>query len=129
MSNPKIIAEGFTCEELAEALMVRLKPFILESIQEGLANTNEGAWIERSKDKVTGLTSDEPQVSDTGRYSVAETAKALGIHRTTLFHYSMSSEKSDDVPKKNLIKCGIRKSNGRRFYTGAEIKRFWKATY
>lgn len=119
MGNPKVIAEGFTCEELAEALMVRLKPFILESIQEGLAKSNVSARIERSKDKVTGFTSEEPQIPDTGRYSATQVSKILNIHTTTLRKYT----------EEGLIKCGIRKSNGRKFYTGADIKRFWRATY
>ena len=91
MSNPKVIDEDFTCDELAEALMVRLKPFILESIQEGLEKMNEGARLERSKDNVTGFTPDEPQIPDTGRYSATEVSKILNIHRTTLFQHTKNN--------------------------------------
>lgn len=65
------------------------------------------------------MTATEPQVADTGRYSVTEAAKALGVHRTTLFQHT----------KAGAIKCGIRKSNNRKFYTGADIKRLWKSSY
>lgn len=63
------------------------------------------------------ITAIEPQVIDNGRYSVSETSKALGIHRNTLLRYTCDG----------LIKCGFRRESGRKFYTGAEIKRFFKA--
>ncbi|WP_159522957.1 helix-turn-helix domain-containing protein [Sunxiuqinia indica] len=59
----------------------------------------------------------EPEVAETGRYSVTETCKILGIHRKTLQRHT------DEM----AIKCGIRRSNGRKFYKGDEIKRYWKA--
>ena len=61
---------------------------------------------------------EEPRVAATGRYSIPETCRALGIHRNTLRLYTQGG----------LIKCGFRRANGKKFYTGAEILRFWKAT-
>lgn len=120
MDNPKIVAEGFTCEELAEALMVKLKPFIQESIREELAKMQEDIQPLRSNEKHKGqMTSLEPEVIDTGRYPSKVTAKILQIHPNTLLNHSKSGQ----------IKCGISKANGRKFYTGSEIKRFWKASY
>jgi DNA-binding transcriptional MerR regulator len=61
----------------------------------------------------------EPEVVDTGRYSAGETAKALGIHRNTLIAHT----------DKGTIKCAVRKSTGRKFYAGADIKKFWRSAY
>lgn len=60
----------------------------------------------------------EPQVSDTGRYSINDASRILGIHRNTLRNHT----------ENGFIKCGFRRTNGRRFYTGSEIKRYWKLT-
>lgn len=63
------------------------------------------------------ITSIEPKVSDSGRYTVTETCRALGIHKDTLRKYT----------DENRIKCGFRRDSYRKFYKGSEIKRFWKA--
>lgn len=63
------------------------------------------------------MNSEIPQVSVTGRYSIGQTCAALGIHRNTLRSYT----------DRNIIRCGIRRGSGKKFYTGAEIQRFWKA--
>lgn len=65
------------------------------------------------------MTNLEPEVSDNGRYSITEAAKVLGLHRNTLLLHTDQCS----------IRCGIRKANGRKFYTGADIKKFWKAQY
>jgi len=119
MDNPNIIAEGFSCEELAEALLVKLKPFIKESIREELAKMQGSIQPEKSSKKVTGFISDEPQISDTGRFTTREASKILNISRNTLNRYS----------NEGLIRCSIRKANGRKFYTGADIKKLWRSQY
>ena len=60
---------------------------------------------------------DEPKVNKEGRYSVDETCAALGISRSTLRRHT----------NKGVIRCGIRRSNTRKFYTGSEIVRYWKS--
>jgi excisionase family DNA binding protein len=65
------------------------------------------------------MVTEEPKISDAGRYSVTETAKLLGIHRDTLRRYTES----------RLIKFGLRRTNGRKFYLGSEIKRFWRSSF
>jgi excisionase family DNA binding protein len=65
------------------------------------------------------MTAIEPQVAETGRYSIEEAAAALGIHRNTLRRLTKDSK----------IRCGFRRHNMRRFYLGSEIKRFWKSYY
>ena len=63
------------------------------------------------------MVTQEPNVRPDGRYSVKQTAALLGFHRNTLLKYT----------NKGTIRCGIRRSTTRKFYTGAEIIRFWKA--
>ena len=60
----------------------------------------------------------EPEVKPTDRYSTKETCEILGIHRNTLIRYTASG----------AIRCGIRRATCRKFYTGSEILRFWKAS-
>ncbi|WP_407401099.1 helix-turn-helix domain-containing protein [Sodaliphilus sp.] len=64
------------------------------------------------------MNAEEPKVNPEGRYSVVETCKFLGIHRTTLWRYTAYGR----------IKCGVRRSTAKKFYTGSEILRLWKAT-
>lgn len=64
------------------------------------------------------IASNEPKVMPTGRYSVSETCRALGICRNTLLRYTQAG----------MIKCGFRRHTRRKFYTGMEILKFWRAT-
>ena len=63
------------------------------------------------------ITAIEPNVPDTGRYCVNEAAEILGIHPNTVLR----------MAKLGYLKFGIRKSNGRKFFTGSDIKKYWKA--
>lgn len=59
-----------------------------------------------------------PEVSKSGRYAPKQTCEALGISLRTLQNHT----------KEGLIKCGRRRSNGRPFYEGSEIIRYWRDT-
>ncbi len=63
------------------------------------------------------MTVHEPIVNDNDRLELMATAKALGAHRSSVLRWTHMG----------ILQCGIRKSNGRRFWTGREIKRFWRA--
>lgn len=63
------------------------------------------------------ITPIEPKVQAAGRYSVTETARALGIHRNTLREWTAAG----------LIRCGYRRGTLRKFYRGDEIIRCWRA--
>lgn len=63
------------------------------------------------------ITYDEPVVNVTSRYDINQTCKLLGISRKTLLKYT----------KYGLIRCGFRKETMKKFYTGLEILRFWRA--
>ena len=53
------------------------------------------------------MTPTPPKVIPNGRYSTLEAAALLGITRTTLWRMTSLRQ----------IKCGYRRSSGRRFYT------------
>jgi DNA-binding IclR family transcriptional regulator len=59
----------------------------------------------------------QPDVNPAGRYTVTETCKLLGIHRATLHRATISLR----------IKCGFRKDNHRKYYTGLAIIKFWRS--
>ncbi|MGV8133749.1 MAG: helix-turn-helix domain-containing protein [Mangrovibacterium sp.] len=61
----------------------------------------------------------EPQCADSGRYNSKETAQILDINRATLRKHA----------NEGYIRFGIRKSNNRRFFLGAEIKKYWRQQY
>lgn len=94
----------------------KLRMIIREEMEKIHEPTFKDNQINKSKGTLTSL---EPEVSDNGRYTIGETCKILKLSFNTIKKYT----------DQGAIRCGIRKSNGRKFYTGAEIKRFWKATY
>ena len=63
------------------------------------------------------MVSEQPLIKPAGRYSISETCKLLGIHRNTLRRYTDAGE----------IRCVVRKSTWKKYYTGLEILRFWNA--
>ena len=63
------------------------------------------------------VTSIEPKVARTGRYTVKQTCECLGIHRNTLRRYTDEGH----------IKCSFRRENARKIYLGKEILRFWNS--
>lgn len=65
---------------------------------------------------VNRMTTNEPNIPETGKYNVTETCALLGIHRNTLERYRKALK----------IRCGIRMTTGRKYYTGREIKRLWR---
>ena len=62
------------------------------------------------------MRAEEPQISPTGRYSTAQAARALGIHRCTLARYADAG----------IIKFGFRAVSHRRFYLGSELLKLWR---
>lgn len=66
------------------------------------------------------MVNEQPQVSPTARYSIQEAAAILGVHRNTLRRHTNIGPTG--------ITCQHRKSNGRKFYTGLEIVKFWRAS-
>lgn len=59
-----------------------------------------------------------PQIDAERRYTRAETAEILGIHRNTLKRYT----------DKGLIRMTFMKKTLKGFYRGADIEKFYRAT-
>lgn len=63
------------------------------------------------------MTRNEPNIADTARLGICDAAKVLGVHRTTLARWT----------EQGLVKCGIRRTNGRIFYTGRALISLWRS--
>ncbi len=61
------------------------------------------------------ITSERPNVSENGRYTISETCKLLGICRDSLRKYT----------NEGLIRCGFRQCYNHKFYLGRDILIFW----
>lgn len=66
------------------------------------------------------MVNEQPDVSPTARYTIAEAAAILGMHRNTLRRHTNNGVFG--------IECHIRKCNGRKYYTGLDIIKFWRAS-
>lgn len=66
------------------------------------------------------MVNEQPNVSPTARFSIGEAAAILGIHRNTLRRYTNTGALG--------INCHYRKCNGRKYYTGLDIIKFWRAS-
>lgn len=62
------------------------------------------------------MRAEEPRLSDTGRYTMTEASNALGIHRNTLRRYWQQGK----------LKATYRKMDGRKLFTGFELKKLWR---
>lgn len=62
------------------------------------------------------MVSEQPNVRPAGRYSVTETCRLLGVHRNTLLKWRHSGF---------LRPSGCHRVNGRMYYTGLDIIKFW----
>lgn len=60
---------------------------------------------------------EEPKISDAARLPIGQAAELLGISRDTLRKHTNSG----------YIRCNFNRVNKRRFYTGKELKRYWRA--
>lgn len=65
------------------------------------------------------MVSEIPPLPKKARFSVKETISILGISRTSLYRYV----------KAGFINACARPCNGRFFFTGGEITRFWGSEY
>jgi predicted ArsR family transcriptional regulator len=65
------------------------------------------------------MTPNEPNISDSARYSLTEAAALLGVHRNTLRNHIKALK----------IRVGYRRSNNRPFLTGRSIKSYWRSQW
>ena len=59
----------------------------------------------------------EPIVELTAKYELRDACGIMGVTASCLAKWT----------EKGVVKCGRKKLNGRRFWTGAELLRAWKA--
>ena len=59
---------------------------------------------------------EEPKCVDTARFKAADAARMLGIHRNTLRLHTIAGH----------IHCVFTRQSNRPYYTGSEIKRYWR---
>lgn len=64
------------------------------------------------------MTTKEPKINLTDRLELKATAEVLNVSKGTVLRYT----------QKGLLRAGIKKSNGRRYWLGSEIIRFWQAS-
>lgn len=60
-----------------------------------------------------------PNIEPEGRYNMVESARILGISRSTLYRYMVDGK----------VKFGIRKVNGSKYITGLQIVQIWRNQY
>lgn len=65
------------------------------------------------------MVNNKPEIADSARYGVGETAALLGINRRTLYKHT----------EEGRIRKRFRRVNNRPFYLGSDIKRYWEACY
>lgn len=66
---------------------------------------------------ITTMVTNEPDIAATARLGICDAARLLGVHRTTLARWT----------EQGLVKCGIRRTNGRIFYTGRALVSLWRS--
>lgn len=60
-----------------------------------------------------------PNINPAARLELREAAAALEVDKSSIQRWTSIGR----------LRCGIKKSNGRKFWTGAELIRFWKSEY
>lgn len=65
------------------------------------------------------MTIDPPKVTPDQRYSIVQACKVLQISRATLFRASRLGAKQGGIDYK------VSKRNGKKYYLGREILRYW----
>ena len=65
----------------------------------------------------------ELMISDTAMFSIGEVAQLLGKDRKTILNYTEPKRK-DGTPKYCFLRFKVSKVNGRKVFTGKDIKIF-----
>lgn len=60
-----------------------------------------------------------PDIPDSWKGSVSATARILGISRDTLYKYAALGKRGGGID------WTVSRSNGRKMFSGKEVKRFW----
>lgn len=76
----------------------------------------ENGYLKKHGDKSNSVYWMEPKVADTARVPIGEAADLLGISRETLRVHSNNG----------FINCRFNQATKRRYFTGRELKRYWR---
>ena len=63
------------------------------------------------------MVDEEPKVAQRGKYTITEASKRLGVHRNTLARYL----------KEGKIRCRFSKETNRKYFSGDDLVRLWRA--
>ncbi len=66
------------------------------------------------------MVTEQPNVKENGRYSIAQAVKVLGISRGTMYKAIALGARCGGIDHR------VRRDNGRKEITGREILRFWR---
>lgn len=65
------------------------------------------------------MTNTVPTIDPKARFELREAAAILDVGKASVLRWTSIGR----------LRCGIKKSNGRKFWTGAELIRFWKSEF
>lgn len=65
------------------------------------------------------MTNTVPKINPDARLELREAAAILNVDRSSILRWTTIGR----------LRCGIKKSNGRKYWTGAELIRFWKSEF
>lgn len=65
------------------------------------------------------MTKIEPKVEMTGRYELRDAAAVLEVDKSTILRWTRDGK----------INCGVRRSNKRKFWLGAELVKLWRSEF
>ena len=65
------------------------------------------------------MTTTKPNIDPAARLELRDAAAALAVTKSTILRWSADGR----------LTCRVKMSNGRRFWTGEDLLKFWAATY
>lgn len=111
-----------TFELSEEEFWSKLRVIVREELED-LYNTKEPERTEAVRKSTMIVT--EPEVVDSGKYPIMHVCRILDMDIKTVLKYTKKGE--DGKPPKLIY--GINKLNGRKYFTGKAIKKFWESQY
>lgn len=65
------------------------------------------------------MTNTVPTIDPKARFELREAAAILDVGKASVLRWTSTGR----------LRCGVKRSNGRKFWTGAELIRFWKSEF
>ena len=129
MDDNTKLPEGFSYDELAKAILDRLKPYLQEIVREELAALNNDSQQEKKQvRRNASMIATEPDIPDNGRYTVTKAAKILGVSRMTIKRH-VDDKLLTPLPSKIKSPTTAAQKRVIQTFSGKELKRHWKERY